>query len=273
MGLFNILDPVLSFIFNPLIDIGYFPALFILALVSTFAVTFLQKKVTDQELLKRLKEEVKELQQEMKTLKDNPERAREVQRRLAETNMNMLKQSLKPSLYTMIPFIIILGWLGSHIAYLPIMPGDEFTITLSTVDEVGTARIIAPGFEVLTDATQKVVDNTVAWGLKAGQEGMFTIEFEVDGVIVSKAVTVTSGKRDGDQLKRALGFFDYIYSPNKEYLNAEEQKVVYSVMTSNKPVKPFGETFLPGWMEGWIATYIMLSLVFNIVLKKVMKVY
>ncbi len=274
MGLFNILDPALDFILNPLIDMGYIPALVVLAFVFTFALTFLQKKVTDQELLKRIKEEMKELQNEMKLLKDNPGRMREIQSQIAATNMKAFKQSIKPSLYTIIPFIVIFGWLNANISYLPLMPGDEFTVTLTTVeDEV--ARIIAPrGMTLLTNETQKTVDETVTWGLKAEREGRFTLEFEVDKGIVSKEVTVTTGKRDGSPVKAARTVFDYVYSPSKEHLTAQELENVRMISVSNKQVKPYGDVgFLPNWMEGWIATYIVLSLVFNIILRKVMKVY
>ena len=136
MGLFNILDPILNVVIGPLINAGYLIALIVLALAINLLLLLIYKKTTNQELMKRLKDEMKELQNETKTLKDHPEKMMEVQRRTMETNMKYMKQSLKPNLYTFIPIIIILGWMSTQFAFLPIMPGDEFNVTIQVADPV-----------------------------------------------------------------------------------------------------------------------------------------
>lgn len=275
MGLFNIFDPILDFLLTPLINLGYLPALVILSLVFTVALIFFHKKVTDQELMKRLKEETDELRNEMKTLKDNPERMIEVRGRMMETNMKAFKQNLKPSLYTALPFIIIIGWMSAHFAYLPLMPGDEFTATVTANEGVSELRIVQlEGIELLTNVTQKVVDRTATWGLKAGKEGIYTLRFAVgEEVVASKNVVITTEKKDGSPLKRGKGFIDYIYSSSGEYLAREELESVSMISVSNKPVKPFGELSIFGWEPGWLGTYIILSIIFNLVLRKLLKVY
>jgi uncharacterized membrane protein (DUF106 family) len=52
-----------------------------------------------------------------------------LQKEMMELNMEMMKQSFKSMLYTFIPLIILFTWMSANIAYEPINPGEEFTVT------------------------------------------------------------------------------------------------------------------------------------------------
>ena len=105
-----ILDPVLS----PFISLGHFWAVFLISLIIALIITLVYKWVTDQELMKTLKEDIKALQQEMKKLRDNPSKMMEVQKKAMEKNMKYMMQSMKPTLITFIPIIVIFGWMNSY---------------------------------------------------------------------------------------------------------------------------------------------------------------
>ena len=67
----NLLNPI----FNPLLKLGYFWAIIILSFLITLFITVVYKFATDQNLMKKLKDEMKGMQKEMKLLKDNPQKA------------------------------------------------------------------------------------------------------------------------------------------------------------------------------------------------------
>lgn len=51
------------------------------------------------------------MQKELKELKDNPEKFMEAQKMMMEKNMQYMKHSMKPTLITFVPLILIFGWL------------------------------------------------------------------------------------------------------------------------------------------------------------------
>lgn len=114
MSYYSFLNPVLE----PLMSIPAPWNVLLLSFILTLIMTLLYKFLTDQKLMKELKDEMKELQNEMKTLKDNPERMMEVQKKAMERNMKYLLQSLKPTLVTFIPILIIFAWLRAYFTAL-----------------------------------------------------------------------------------------------------------------------------------------------------------
>lgn len=109
-GFYGILDTITGPLFvlpEP------FPIL-IISFVLTLATTLVYKYVTDQELMKTLKEDMKAMQAEMKTLKEHPEKMMAVQKEAMQKNMKYMMHSFKPMLVTFIPIVFIFGWLRGH---------------------------------------------------------------------------------------------------------------------------------------------------------------
>jgi len=110
----SILDPILS----PVMSIPSPWNLLLISFIITGGITLLYKFATDQKLMKELKQEMKDLQKEMKSLKDNPEKMMSVQKLAMEKNMKYMMQSMKPTLFTLIPIIFIFSWLRGYYADL-----------------------------------------------------------------------------------------------------------------------------------------------------------
>ena len=126
--------------------IGLKWSLIVISLLISFLITLSQKYLTNQELMKSLKAELKQLQKEMKTHKDNPEKMAKVNQELMGKNLQYMKQSMKPMLYTFLPIIIIFSWLretfitggdyfswGFHIPFLGPGIGWLWTYILASV--------------------------------------------------------------------------------------------------------------------------------------------
>ena len=89
------------------------PVLFmaVASLLITIFITLIYKKVTDQSEMKRLRDELKSMQKEIKEKKDQPEKMMEIQKGLAAKNLEYMKHSFKPMLYTFFPVILVFYWL------------------------------------------------------------------------------------------------------------------------------------------------------------------
>lgn len=110
MSFTSFLDPILG----PLMRIPNPWNLLLLSFILTLIMTLVYKFLTDQKLMKELKDEMKGFKDEMKKFKDNPEKMMEIQKRAMEKNMKYLLQSLKPTLITFIPILIIFEWMRQY---------------------------------------------------------------------------------------------------------------------------------------------------------------
>ena len=114
------LDNFFNTIFYPFMLIGKLYGLIVLSIILTFVVTIIYKYTTKQKLLKDLKDEIKSLQKEMKELKGNPKKMMEVQAKMTEINLKYMSHSFKGSLITLIPMLIVYGWLRNYYTGTPL---------------------------------------------------------------------------------------------------------------------------------------------------------
>ena len=88
-----------------------FFTLIFLSFLLTLFVTLVYKWMTNQEMMKTLRDDLKKYQEEMKILSGEPEKMMNVQKKALEANMKYMMHSFKPMLITFIPLIIVFGWL------------------------------------------------------------------------------------------------------------------------------------------------------------------
>ncbi|MDP7116585.1 MAG: EMC3/TMCO1 family protein [Candidatus Woesearchaeota archaeon] len=246
-----VFDRLLDPIFNPLLVLGPLWALVIMSFFISLVIIIIYKYTTDQNLMKQLKEELKEIQKEMKDLKDKPQEAMKVQKRAMQTNMKYMMQSMKSTLFTFIPIIILFGWLNAHLAFVPLMPNEEFTISAFFDKQVeGSAEIIVPGqIEVMGDIQKEIINGQADWTL-SGEAGKYTIGVEYN---------------ERSYMKNLI-----IDDQNYEKIDQKYKGDVKSIRINNDSLKVLN---IFGWRLGWLGTYIILSILFSIGLRKVMKVY
>jgi len=167
-----------------------------------------------------------------------------------------MMHSLKPTLFTMIPIIMIFGWLNAHMAYHPLIPGQEFTATVF-FDSGTTGQIelvTGDGLWIVGESVKIIEDGSVVFTLK-GEAGEYLLEFRKDSKSYAKEIMITNERK---------------YSKVEEIIKTDGIK---TIKLSNVPVKPFGRFNLFGWHPGWLGTYIIFSIVFSSLLRKGMKIY
>ncbi|MCK5282734.1 MAG: DUF106 domain-containing protein [Nanoarchaeota archaeon] len=247
----KLLDPV----FNPLLSLHPFLAVSIVSLLVSVIITVIYKFTTNQNLMKSLKTEMKELQNEMKELRDHPEEMMKVQKKAMQSNMKYMGQSFKSTFYTFIPIILIFSWMNAHYAFEPILPEEQFQITLNFEKaSMGAATITTPqGIEVIGDPMQEIINDKAVFTLK-GKEGKYI---------------------EGNSLKLEYGdrifFKDVLITNEQKYAKIEEpikNSNLKSISINNKK-----KVILPILNWGWLGTYIILSIISSMTLRKTLKVY
>lgn len=224
-------------------------AIAVLSFAISLLITLIYKWTTNQQEMKRLKDELKEHQKKMKTHKDNPEKMMAVQKQAMAVNMQYMGKSMKSTFITFIPIILIFGWMSANFAYEPLSPNQEFTLTaLLQKETTGNVSVTVPeGMEVVGDTTKQIENGMATFTLKGNAGDYFT--------------TLTSNGQEVD--KRVL-----ITTERKYAVVSETYKndVFKSTTIGNKELKVF-------WKLSWIWAYIIFAIIFSTVMRKVMKIY
>jgi Predicted membrane protein len=105
-----ILDPTAGYLMNLNATFGM---LVVVALI-TLVTTLVQKYGTDQETLKKLKEEQKIMQEDMKKYKNDPEKMMEFNKKQMEHMPKIMDITMRPMIYTFIPFILFFRWFNDY---------------------------------------------------------------------------------------------------------------------------------------------------------------
>lgn len=250
-----VLESVIDPLFAPFLGIKPLWTIIILSFVLSVIITLIHKMMTNQELMKSLKQDMKESQKKIKQLRDQPEKAMRLQKEVMHKNMKYMMQSFKPMIITILPIIIIFGWLGNHYSYEPIKPGEEFTTGILFENSEGSVELKVPGnIEIIGEAVKEIKDDKAEWELK-GDEGEYILEYIYNEKTYLKEIIVSS------------------LNKYKEPIEIVEDTKVKSINVEMTKLKPFDNFKLFNWKPGWLGTYILFSLVFSIVIRKLLKIH
>lgn len=247
-------------LFDPLLKLGAFWALLLTAAVLSLTITLIYKWMTNQEEMKSLKQKTKDFQKQMKEHKDNPKKLMAIQKEAMSINSKYMMKSMKPTLVTFLPIIIIFGWLGANLAYAPIHVDDSFSLELHFKDATiqNLTLIVPDGLELVGEPTKAITNNIVKWDLKAKEIGIYELGFTYGGKQYNQPIKVTDAK---------LG--DYA-TVDQKISDGSSLKLIKTILT---PIKPMGEFSLFGWHPNWLWTYIIFSMIFSLGLRKAMGLY
>jgi len=258
-GLGNPIAMVLESLLNPIFGwVLPFPSwisIFIISFILTLVTTLIYKYTTNQSEMKRLKEDTKMYQKKLKELKGNPKKAMEMQKQAMAVNMEYMKHSFKPMLYTMLPLLIIFGWLSAHYAYEPLHPSTPFNVSVYTQGLEGKEISLEALPELMISEAKKTVQNEQATWTLQGPAGDYKLIAAQEGNTADRKLLI-SGER---KYENPLGVIK----------NGPIQKFIIH----NNELQPFGSFSLFGWHPGWIGAYIIFSIALSTLIRKLMRVY
>lgn len=248
--------------YQAFMNLPYFWIIFIISLLATLLTTIIYKYTTDQKQLKQIKKDLKESKEKMKKHKNDQKKMMQIQKDMLDKNMIMMKQSFKSMLYTFIPLILIFAWMASTIAYEPITPGSNITVTATISNnypgDLNNIKISSLPQSEFTrnlgyEPEKKVKDRQIQWNMQVGEEGKYTILIESETFKQSKELLVTTERK--------------YENPISSYKESQ----LKSITIGTQKVRPMtGIPLLEGF--GWLGTYILLSVLMSIGLRKLMNV-
>ena len=101
-----ILDPTFGALLNWNVTLGM---LVIIGIISLFT-ALVQKYTTDQETMRDLKKQQREINNKAKEFRHHPEKMMEIQKEVWPISWKLMRLSMRPLMFTGIPFILIFRW-------------------------------------------------------------------------------------------------------------------------------------------------------------------
>lgn len=244
------LDSFFNTIFGFLLDKDPLIAIISISFVISLIVVIIYRLLTNQKEMKELKTELKDHQKKMKEHKNDTEKMMKLQKKAMQTNMKYMGKSMKPTLITFLPIILIFGWLNAHFAYEPLHPGVPFEVTAEMEKGITgnvSLTFVPEGLEVISPNVSQIEDGKA--------------KFELNGTEGDYYITLQKGKEKQDV--NIIITNERKYAPVEQSLKSD---VFDKAIISNKPLKViFG--------LGWLWAYIISAIVFSIALRKLFRVH
>lgn len=239
------LNSTLGFLLNWHPAVAIVAVSFVISLIIVLAYKFM----TNQEEMKRLKEETKSFQKQMKELKNEPEKMMQVQKKAMEVNLVYMRKSMTPTLVTFLPIILIFGWLNGHFAFETLQPQQEFTLTaFMEKNVIGNVTLSVPeGLTIVGDNTTTITDREAKFTLK-GAAGEYYATLESNGAKADKRILISEGK---DYATVTETFKSDVFK--SATLSNAKRKIIFGVT--------------------WIWVYLVSAIAFSILFRKALRVH
>ncbi len=254
-------DPFLDAIFGVFLNLGPVPALIVLSLIIALLGILVHKKFTNQEELKKSREDVTEIKKQLKEVsKTDPQKAMDLNKEQIEKTATQFRSTWKPMIITLLPFLILFGWLLINVGNQPIKPDQEFITSVifkQPINETITIQI-PDNITLLNEATQEVKPGKVGWWIFKtdrgiaewklnGKLGNYELKYTYKGIIYNKALLITDK-----------------YEYGRPQISIKDSDII-AIKINNKTLKILG--------LHWMLVYIILTLIFSSIFRKLFKVY
>lgn len=256
----------------------------VFSLVSGVAMLYVFKWTSDQEGIDRVKRKIYAGIFEIRLFNDDMRAIMAAQRDIFRYNLSYLRLSLRPLLFMIVPFVLIIAQLQLHYGYeglavdepvivkvtlvAPAGPGDEGDAGGNRTSSVRTpapppdVQIEVPDGLRLDSARLWIPSlNEVAWRLVPEEPGSYELGIRVGSETFTKSVVVGSqgGKRSP---LRTDNLLDQILYPGEPGFPSDAGVVSIEVMYPEGTVNFFG------WHTHWLIPFFIITVALAFALKK-----
>jgi hypothetical protein len=253
----------------------------VFSLVSGVGMLYVFKWASDQKRLAEVKRKIHAGIFEIRLFNDDMRAILAAQRDILRHNLTYLRLSLRPLLWMIVPFVLIVAQLQLHYGYEGPEVGEPFIVKVRLVDEqaagdgagqlaaVGAApgavpelAIQAPeGLRVDTPRLWIPTLNEADWRLVASAPGEYELTIRVGGNDYGKTVTVGDAILARSPI-RTSGLLDRILYPGESAFPSGSEVAAIEVLYPEREVSFFG------WYTHWLVPFIIITIVLAFALRR-----
>ena len=272
MGVLNsILGTIFDGFFAPFRALGPWPGMIVVSLVTGVVMLLIFKKTSNQDAIKRAKNQIKARLLEIRLFKNDTGGSFRSQGAILGANFRYMGHALRPMLVMFIPVLLILAQLNLRYGAASLRPGEQALVKMTLTEGAGAEETAASlqssdGVTVETPPLRIEEEGEVDWRIRAEAPGLHLLTFNVGGTAVEKSISVGQNAPAKVSILRARKFLDLFLYPGEKPLpkNSPVAKIEVDFPSQNLP--------LFGGSVNWLVAFFVLSLVFGFSLKGVFKV-
>ncbi len=234
----------------------------LLSFSLSLLIVMFHKFFTDQEKLKKIKDEIDVMRDKLKEMQKDlrkedsdvtQEEMMSLQKKMMSKSFERTKDSMKVSLFTLIPIVFIFSFMNSHYIYENINPYDDFEVSVYMHDNISLDVVSQLNSTLISEDYHEEIFRRV-YSFEGGSKGIHVIDFNYNDDSYSKEVLISDKQEYNEKTTKV----------DSEYIDRIE-------IDYNK-LKPLGDFSIFGWNPGWLGVYIIFSIVFNLILRKLLEV-
>ena len=240
----------------------------VISLVAAIGMLLVFRATSDQHAITDVKRRIAAGLFEIRLFNDDLRAMFRAQADILRHNVTYVALSLKPMVWLLVPFVLLLAQLQFYYGYDGVAPGQTAIVKVRLSEAAATAAapslaLTAPaGLRVETPLVWMPSEREGAWRVAAETAGDYQLAIALNGLVVNKELRVSDrvGRRAPERLER--GFINQLLYPAE------------APIESNVPIEgiyvtyPEREVNLLGWKTHWMIAFFVLSIVFAFALKK-----
>ena len=266
----HILTAVFDVIYAPLNALPRWFSLTLLSGMAGLAALVVVKYASNQVAIARIKDDIKANMLAIKLFKDEMRVMFGAQVRLIWAALRMQYRMVPPLLVMLVPFVLMAAQMGLRYQWRPLRVGEEVLLTAALPEGAERSSFDLtitehPGFDAF-DRVRAVSNASVTWRVRAGAEGVHTIEITDGRETFTKTLAVGEGIDRVCPVRPGSGILNRLLYP------AERP------FTSSSPVQSIRLERFPNresWYAGadwWLLWFLVVSIAFALVFKPVFRV-
>jgi hypothetical protein len=272
-----LLRGLFDFLLSPFRTLPPIVGLVFVSFVTAVGVLLIFKATSNQERLAAVKRQIQACLFEIRLFNDDLIAVLRSQRDVLRYNLTYLRLSAVPTLWIIVPLVLVFAQLQSHYGYRGLEPGEPCLVKvklrsgwekipalamMDPSDRPRAALEVPSGLAVETPAVWIPSEREFDWRIRAEQWGDYEVRIRLGKETYTKTVQVRQGVRRRSPIRLESGFLNELLYPAEDPLPANGPIESITLGYKNETVSTFG------WHLEWYVAFFCLSVLFAFALRK-----
>lgn len=228
------------------------------------------KYTSNQDAIGRVRDSIKANMLALKLFRDSISVTLSAQGQIFKGAGGLLFHAIRPMLVMLVPICLILAQMGLWYQARPLLPGEEALVIMQlngNIDSAWPDVSIAsmPAADVTIDQTRAFSERQIYWKIKARENGLNNIVFEVDSRQIEKQLVIGDGFMRTSPQRPGWRWADILLHPTEKPFGPDSVVQSISIEYPDRPGRISGTNW-------WLIYFFVASMVFAFIFKPFLNV-